>query len=240
MLPKIAFPEYDLELNNGTKIRYRPYLVKEEKVLLMAMESGEEKEMSSAIRQIVNSCVTSPEEFDCLELPAFEVDYIYMSLRSASVGGSIETEFVANNCKLNDGNPCQEPFSYTINDNDIKLHKEDLQDTIHFTKDVGVIMQYTPYKATLSINEDDDTFTRTLKIIHASIKQIFDAENTYSMKETSLEELNEWLEGLTNAQYQKITDYIENAPYYEIEIKHHCEKCGETKEMRFSDIVNFF
>lgn len=245
MLPKITQPTYDLKLpSDNSKITFRAYSVKEERILMIAAEGKDEKEIAAATRQIVNNVVVAPANFDCLDLPTFDVDYIFMNARAKSVGDKVEQDFTCNNPKPSAGKQdseiCGQKFKMIFNLGDVKIVDNKADKKIFFSKDFGVIMKYPSYKTTLGLTEEDSEFETTQKTIYGSIDCIFDATQTYPMKEQSYAEFTEFMDSLTTDQYNKIKDFIDKMPSFYIEKEHVCEKCGFVHKVRYDDPVNFF
>ena len=134
-LPKIVAPTYELELpSNKKKIKYRPFLVKEEKVLLIAMDSGDEKQVTQAVVDVINACVTSRIKIE--DLPSFDLEYLFLKIRAASVGEEITVNVVC----LDDN---KTKVEHTININDVEVFKpKGHTDKVMINKNVGVIMKY--------------------------------------------------------------------------------------------------
>mgnify|MGYP001208158344 FL=1 len=134
-LPKVVAPTYELELpSNGKKIKYRPFLVKEEKVLLIAMDSGDEKQITQATVDVIKSCVSSRIKIE--DLPSFDLEYVFLKIRAASVGEEITVNVVC----LDDN---KTKVSHTININDVEVFKpKGHTDKIMINKNVGIIMKY--------------------------------------------------------------------------------------------------
>lgn len=204
----------------------------------MAAESDDPKEMAAATRQIINNCVLD-EGFDCLDLPIFDADYIFMHIRAKSVGEKIKQNYTCNN-KVN-GVECGSKFSIEINLNEVQLVRdESIKDQIYLTPELGVKMKYPSYKITSSILDSDNDLDQTLKTLYGSIEYIFDKDQTYQMKETSYDEFLTFINDLTKDQFEKLTGFIESTPYFEIKKEHKCEKCGFLHEFKFDDPLSFF
>src|SRR5690606_18520820 len=123
MLPDIVLPKFELTLPiTKETLECRPYWVKEDKILLMAAQSGNLKEISSATRQIINNCVLSQENFDCKDYPSIDVDYLFMNLRSKSVGESTELEMTCQ--QDHNGEVCGQDFTLNVRIDNVKLVDE--------------------------------------------------------------------------------------------------------------------
>ena len=133
-LPRIAVPEYSLNLpSNGKEIKYRPFLVKEEKILLIAMESEDEEQIATASKNVIKNCIYA--DIDVEDLPIFDIEYIFLQLRSRAKGERIELKY---NCPK-----CESEIPVSFNIDDIIIKKEEEHDTkIQLTDDLGIVMKY--------------------------------------------------------------------------------------------------
>jgi len=237
-LPKINQPIYELTLpSSGKKISYRPYLVKEDKILLMAAESGDPKEMGTATRQVVNNCVVD-KNFDCDDLPIFDVDFIFMNIRAKSVGEKISQFYTCNNQV--DDHICGETFTVDINIKDVKVIMPDNPKEFWLSENLGVKMKYPSYKTTMSLLETDNELEQTIKTLYGSIEYFYDKEQTFSMRDTTLDKFKIFVDDLTTDQFNKLKKFIENIPYFEIKKSVTCPKCGFVHEMTYGDPISFF
>jgi len=243
MLPDIVLPKFELTLPiTKQTLECRPYLVKEDKILLMAAQAGSLKEISSATRQIINNCVLVPENFDCRDYPSLDVDFLFMNLRAKSVGESTDLEMT---CQQNhNGEICGEDFNLVVRMDDVKL-VDDLSDKRSFKiqlkgTNYGVQMKFTSYRATMEYNEEDDEITRDCRILYHSIDKIFDENSVYKIKEASFEEFLKWTENLSKQQYEQLIEFVESMPYHELQLNHKCEKCGYEHDLKFKNVLDFF
>lgn len=243
MLPDIVLPNFELTLPiTKTKLECRPYLVKEDKILLMAAQSGNVTEIARATRQIINNCVLSPEGFDCKELPTVDVDFLFMNLRAKSVGESSDLELT---CQQEyNGEVCGQDFTLKVRLEDVKLIDEKT-DKRQFKiqlkgTNLGVQMKFTTYKATIDYNPNDDEITKDCRILYNSIDKIFDDNSIYKIKDNTFEEFQQWIEKLSKTQYEQLLEFIEELPYHELQLKHTCTKCGFNHDLKFRNVLDFF
>jgi len=204
-LPKIVAPTYELELpSNKKKIKYRPFLVKEEKVLLIAMDSGDEKQITQATIDVINACVTSRIKIE--DLPSFDLEYVFLKIRAASVGEEITVNVVC----LDDN---KTKVSHTININEVKVFKpKGHTDKIMINKTVGVIMKYPKLDHFIEFGVRGETDMDGLDIIIGCIDQIFDGEDVTESSECTPKELKEFIESLTQRQFNKVSKFFETMP----------------------------
>jgi rubrerythrin len=237
-LPKLDVPIYELELpSTGESISYRPFLVKEEKILLMAMEGEDEREITTAIKQIINNCILS-ENLKVSSLPLFDIEYILLNLRARSMGDTIKTSYMYQDCKEEN---CK-PVELEIDVNSIQIEKDENHTTkIELTDSVGIIMKYPDIEMMSKMNNLTATETsEAFDLIVKCIDQIYDDETVYSKADYTPKQLKEFVEGLTQDQFRKIEQFFNTIPkmYKDVEFK--CDKCGYTEDMRLEGLASFF
>ena len=235
-LPLASTAKYELTLPSQQKsVSYRPFLVKEEKILLMAMESGNAKEMLSAIKEIVKSCTFG--EIIAEDYPMFDIEYVFLQIRSKSVG---ETSKIKVLCP-DDGK--------TYADAEIDLSKIEVyvDDThtqnilIDDDRKLGVVMRYPALK-----DVDSETLTgeiniqKTYAMITNCIDQIYEGEKVYLRKDTSDKELQEFVDGLTADQMKKLSAFYNTMPRLEHKVKVKNPKTEVESEVTLKGLASFF
>ena len=240
MLPKIDLPVYELKLpSNGNTVRVRPFIVKEEKLLLMAVESGDTNEIINITKQVINNCLID-KDVDINSLPFFDVDYLFIALRAKSIGEKINTIF---KCKteLEDETICNTPFDVSFDISKCDTYKDDsIKSDIKVQSDILVKMKYPGYSIMKYIMDTQNVLDRKVKIIAACIDRIIQKDKIYSSKDMSREKMVEFVEGLTEAQYKMLENYIDNFPYFYYSVNHTCTSCGFQHNMRYTDFSDFF
>jgi len=236
-LPKLDLPLYELELpSSGETISYRPFLVKEEKILMMAMESENEKEMINGVRQIVNNCV-SDSNFDVDNAPLFDVEYILLHLRGVSMGGTVTLNYKNNECNKKNCKALSVEVDILASQIEKNLEHEP---KIELTDTVGLIMGYPDIKMMSKINDMQNSIESTMDIISKCIERVYDEENVYSKADFTPEEIKEFVDNLTQPQFEKIQKFFETSPkiYQDVEIG--CEKCDFEETIRLEGLASFF
>ena len=205
-LPKLVAPTYELELpSTGDTIKYRPFLVKEEKILLLAMESEDEKQMTNAVKTILKNCILSKVKVD--DLATFDIEYLFLNIRAKSVGEEIELNVI---CP--DDNETTVPVK--INVEDIKVQKSDSHNkVIQLNDDVSIVMKYPSMemfvKTNLSSNANaEDVF----EIASSCIDQVIEGEEVYEVRSFSKKEISDFMESMDTAQFLKIQQFFETMP----------------------------
>ena len=205
-LPKNIRPEYTTTVpSTGKRVKYQPFSVKEEKILVLAAEGGDTDEITNALTNVLENCVTSPAEFKVSELALFDVEYLFLKARSKSAGEKIT---------LNVTDPEDETFTteHEINIDKIGVEKtEGHTDLIEVSEDVHIKMRYpdiTFFNDGVNIASIEDT----TKLIARCVDSIVMGEEVYNSVDMSSGELDEWLDGLTTEQFQKISEFFQTMP----------------------------
>lgn len=229
-LPKIETPTYELTLpSTGELIEYRPFLVKEEKILLLAQESGEAKDIMRALKQIVASCTfdkVSPND-----VPQYDLEYVFLQLRAKSVG---ETSKFSVKCEH-----CSEYNEVEVDLSTVEVTFPLQKDAnkIQLTDNIGVILQPISFEKIEDIDSIADNFT---KILALSIAQIYDQTQVYNSSDVSEKELIEFVESLSRTQVSKIEHFLENQPYLAKDIQFTCKACGKPNSVTLKGLDAFF
>jgi hypothetical protein len=206
-LPKIGVPTYELTLpSTGKTVKYRPFLVKEEKILLLALESDNEKEVITAVKNTLRACILSRVKVD--QLPSFDLEYLFLKIRAAAVGEVIEMTVTCN-----DDNTTQAKVS--INIEEVQVNKQDEHDRkIMLTDDLGIMLNYPSMDRFIEsqfLNKDLDP-EHIFEFIAEHIDQIFNGEEVYDSSTTSKKEFREFIESLTSKQFEAIQKFYETMP----------------------------
>lgn len=238
-LPKIDVPIYDIKLpSSGETIRVRPFLVKEEKLLLMAVQSKNDGEIIATTKQIINNCFLD-EGVNVDKLPFFDIDYLFIALRAKSVGEYIDVNFICN--RINEGAKCGNIFPVKIDINNVRVYKNDKAEmTIKLSDKMGAKMKYPSYEVMKRIIDDEDNLTKKIKLIVASIDLLYDGDQTYTTKDYTPEQLQEFIEGFTENQFKKLEVFVDNLPYFVVTAEETCKKCGHHHKIEYRDFTSFF
>ena len=237
-LPKLTVPEYEAILPSTEKvIKYRPFLVKEEKILLTALEAEDDAVMASAIRQIVNNCVL--EELDVFKLRTFDIEYLFLRLRAKSVGEKVTLGLRPWGCPNNEGKLCENSTEVEINLEEVKFIKyENLSSKIMLNDEIGVKMKYPDIK-NINIIDADSAITG-MNIVRNCVDMVFTKDETFERDSFTDEELEEFIDSLNSDQFKKIKDFFDTMPALRHTTKYTCETCGEEKETILQGLNSFF
>lgn len=238
-LPKIDTPVYDLTLPlSKKKIRYRPFLVKEQKNLLMALESDDQESIQENIKQVLTNC-TLTKNVDIEELPVVDIEYFFINLRAKSVGEVVENKYRCEN--VVEGKKCNNVMDHTLNLLEIKLEgvKKD-NDVIELTDKISVKMRYPKFSILKNIKDMQKMTDIALQMIAESIEYIYDGKQFYYSNEVSVNELVEFVESLSQKQFEKIENFFRELPKLERKIEMTCSKCGFVHKFNLEGLENFF
>jgi len=238
-LPKIDAPIFELIIpSTGQEIKARPFLVKEEKLLLMAAESKDVKDIIETTKQIINNCILT-EDVDIDRLPFFDVDFLFIALRAKSVGENIDLQFKCNNI-VND-EKCGNIFDAKVDVTKATIDKDDsISNDIKVSDGKGVRMKYPNYTTMKVIMSDDSNIDKKIRLIANSIDYIYDKDQIYSAKDHTKEELVEFVEGMTEINFKKLENFVNNLPGFIVNLEATCDACGFVHKIRYKDFEDFF
>lgn len=238
-LPKLEVPTYELELPLSKKyIKYRPYLVKEQKSLMMAMESGDAKTIQHNVREILNVC-TLNKDVDIDELPIIDIEYYFLQLRAKSVGEVAESRYRCNN-DVGDkvcGNIMEAKIDLT---EIMPVQDEYVDPEIALTDTMVIKMKYPPFKLIGDSVEMDDINEVTFHMIAKCIEYLYDGDQFYYAKDQTTGELLEFVEQLNQEQFEKLEKFFNSVPKMKKKIDLTCSKCGFEHHLDVEGLESFF
>jgi len=239
MLPKLDAPTYRIELPlSKTKMEFRPFVVKEQRNLLMAVESGESETIQKSVRDILNNC-TIDKNIDIDSLPIVDIEYYFINLRARSVSEIVESRYRCNN-KI-DGKKCNNIMEKDINLLEIQVEKKkDIDPIIQLTDNLSIKMKYPDFSYIKDSLQFDDLNALTFNVVAKSIEYIYDGEQYYYTKETSQQEVVEFVEQLSQMQFEKIEEFFSNLPKIKHKIEIDCNKCNFHHEIDVEGLESFF
>jgi hypothetical protein len=233
-LPILETPKYSLSIpSTNQTVEYRPFLVKEEKILLIAQESNDESNILSALKEIVKACTFNT--VDPNSLTSFDLEYIFLRLRSKSVGEISEIR-----CKCE---KCESLTDVSVNLDEVNITKlpEANDNVIMLTDSIGVTLKYLSIndlnKLNLTNKHQADTIIET---VVAMIESIFDDKGVYKASQSTHEELITFISSLNRAQMSKIETYISNLPKLEHTVNFKCISCKHENSVTLSGTQAFF
>ena len=237
-LPKINTPTYELTLpSNNKKVRYRPFLVREEKILVLAMEAGDQKQITDAIVEIINDCLLT-KNVDVAKLPSFDIEYLFLNVRSKSVG---ETDEVNVTCP-DDGKTTVET---SINIDDIKVKKDKGHKMIIKLDDkYSMKLKYPSIDQFIENNFDfdnaDTNVSQALSMLSTCIDMIYDQEESWDASESTKEELGEFIDQLNTKQFKEVEQFFKTMPKLTHTLKVKNPNTDVESEVVLEGLVSFF
>ena len=230
-LPKINTVLYDLALpSSGEKIEYRPFLVKEEKILLMALEGKDEKEMVKAIKQIITQCVAT-EKFNVNKLAIVDLEYLFLNIRGKAVGDVSTISFE---------HECGEIIKLDVDLSKVEIvNNKNISDLVNLTEDIMIRLK-PPSLDNVIGAANKNQIEVVMEIVRECLVEIIQGKDVFSAQDHTKEELDEFLNSLNSGQFQKIQTYYESLPKMKQDIEYTCPKCGETKKETLEGLASFF
>ena len=227
--------KYEVELPiSKKKVEYRPYLVKEEKQLMLAMESQDPTTIMKTVQDIIEACTFG--EVKAKTLATAELELLFLKLRAKSVGETSKIGYKCTNCGTTN--------ELTVNLEDVKIDFGDkkISNKVMVTDKVGVKLKYPTTEDITRImgNGDKTDIKNIFALISSCIEMIFDEENTYEVKNIEKKDIDAFIESLNSKQFEKIKEFFESIPKLKKDVSFDCEKCGTHNQLVLEGLQNFF
>jgi len=232
-LPVIDQPTFNLNIPSSNKrIKYRAFTVKEEKILLLALETEEQEAMVDAIKQIINNC-TFGKIKDIDELPYFDIEYIFIQLRKKSISDVVHAK---RNCE-----ECDFELDIDINLDSVKIDNLDKKaNIIEVNETIGIELSYPTMAKMNNLIDSSSDFDKMFELIAALIVTIYEGETIYKANDYSIKEKMEFLESLGEGTFSKIQEFLTNMPTVYAELDIECPQCKHKNNIRLEGLYNFF
>ena len=229
-LPQLNTPTYELEIpSTGVKVNYRPFLVKEQKVLMIASEQGGEKALLRAFGRIIKDCtmgmIENPEE-----LPTFDMEYIFLKIRGKSVGDIVELNLL---CPDDEKTRVPTEIDLSI----INIDKPKANNAIQLSEDIGITMKYPTVKDLINFGNEKSVVKMTFDIIQNCTLNIFDANDVY--EDFSKKELQDFFDQLNTDQFDKIQKFFDDMPKLKHTVKVTNPNTGVESEIVLEGLQSF-
>ena len=236
-LPKISTPSYELELpSTGETITYRPFLVREEKILILSLESEDQKQITNAVKQVLKECVkTKGIKIDTL--PSFDIEYLFLNIRAKSVGETIDLVVTCG-----DDGVTEVPVTVAIDDIQV-VKSDDHSPDVELADGYTVKMKYPSLSQFIENNfnqKDDDAVEKSFEIVASSIDMVYNDEEMFAASECTKKELKEWVESLTSEHFQKIEKFFETMPKLKHTLKVTNPKTKKENTIVLEGLSDFF
>jgi hypothetical protein len=227
-LPKLSTPTHTLKIpSTGKTVTYRPFLVKEEKLLMMAKEGGDTSQMVDTLKKLVSACVETKIDID--SLTTYDIEYIFLMLRAKSVGEEVEILVTCEHCDA------KKPMTLIIGE-DIKLSEDKKIDSkIPLTSEVGVILKHPTVDAISKVNTED-----SMDVLVSCIESIYDSTTVHNVKDYPKQEVMDFVGALNVKELQKLQDFFDGMPKVKCDLTWVCEECGEENRLVIEGLSNFF
>jgi hypothetical protein len=236
-LPKIATPTYELELpSTGETIQYRPFLVKEEKLLVIALESEDTKQITTAIKTVIKNCILS-KNVKVESLPTFDIEYLFLNIRGKSVGEELEVNII---CP--DDEETQVPVK--INLDEIKVQKnEEHTNKIKLDDSIMMEMRYPSLDQFIKNNfdfNDKNAMDQSFELIGSCIDKIYTEDDVWTAADCTKKEIGEFLESMNSSQFKGIEKFFETMPKLSHTIKVKNPNTEVESEVVLEGLASFF
>lgn len=231
-LPKLATAKYELTLpSTGQKVQYRPFLVKEEKILLTAQSTGEDADMLRAVEQIIENCTFG--ELKTGELPFFDIEYVFIKLRSKSIGEVATVKITCPDDK-------ETKVDVDINLDEVECVREvSHSPEVKLTDDIGMTLEYPRIDSIAEMTNVSDG-EAGFEIVKRCISQIYDKENVYAKSDMDSKELDEFVDSLSHKQFEQVQEFFNTMPKVKHSVKVKNPNTGVESEVVIEGMQNFF
>lgn len=235
-LPMASTPRYKLTIPSTKKsVTYRPFLVKEEKALLIAQQSEDADTMISTLKSVIESCIQDPIKAN--DLAMFDIEYIFTQLRAKSVGEVVSLILRCDTCEDDKAS-----VSYDIDLTKLQVNiPEEHNKTIPLFGDVGVVMKYPSIDIIKKLENLKENDTEAIfNIVGACIDSVYDSDQMYPAKDHKPEEIRQFIDNLTQEQFTKIQKFFETMPKLEEKVNYKCPMCSKEHEKYIRGLDSFF
>lgn len=235
-LPKLnEIPKYDLVIPSlNETVRFRPFLVKEQKVLMLGYESQDKKEILKAILDTIHACIS--ENVDYNKLTTYDVDYIFTKIRAKSVGESADIKIACESC--------QEYNDIKVNLDAIEVQNKKETDTVKLNDEISVKLRHPTYdyfmKSATFFKEDRSNADRMMDLVVSCLDSVMTEDEVIKISDESPEEVLGFIESLSTSQFEMITSWVESIPSVCTDIEFVCSACGEENKKTLKGLDDFF
>ncbi len=232
-LPKLNSITYKLNLpSTGDSVKFRPFLVKEQKALMIAQESEDDKQIQDAFAQIINDCTFG--ELDAYSLPMFDVEYVFLQLRGKSVGEKVQL-----NLLCPDDEKTRVDVEIDLGDVDIQMSK-DHTNVIQLTKDISVIMKYPTLSDMEGFGDTEGQVSSVFTMMKRCINEVHDGETIYNKVDISEKELDEFIESMSTENFENFSTFFETMPKLQHVVVVKNPKTKKKNEILIEGLQSFF
>lgn len=231
-LPKINTPTYELQLpSTGEIIKYRPFLVKEQKLLLIAQESGEEKQIANAMGELVNSCTFG--KVNTKSAPMFDIEYLFLKIRGKSVGEKVKLNLI---CQ--DDGKTTVPYELNLEDVECQV-QDDHSNEIQINEDIKIVFRYPLLNDLQNVKASAGDSEKTFHFMECCIDSIHSGDDVFQRIDIKDKELSDFIEQFTNEQFEKITQFFNTMPKLRHVVKVTNPKTKKKNEILLEGLESF-
>lgn len=204
-LPKLNTPTYELVLpSTGEKVKYRPFLVKEQKLLMLAQESKDENSLADTLGQLIKSCTF--EKIDAENSPVFDIEYIFLKLRAKSVGETAEISILAK-----DDNKTRVPVKVNLDKIDIHM-TADHTNEVQIDEKIKLILKYPVLRDMKNLSESDDEYKKMFAVLNKCIYEVHDGDKIYNVVDLTQKDIDEFVDSMNTSQLAKVLEFFSTMP----------------------------
>lgn len=236
MLPRQILPTYTCKLpSTGEDIKYKPFTTRNEKALLLAQESEDLEVMTDTLIEVLSDCIVN--KIDMNKIAIFDIEYLFLQIRSKSVGEIAELIFSCDACV--DNPKAKIKISFDLNKVNVEFDKLHTKRVVLFD-DVGVMMKYPTYKTLNKINENRSEDEIEFDLILECVDYIFDGNEIHRLEDYTEQEVLDFFDGLTKENFQKIYNFFDTMPKLVQRVKYNCPICSKKHDKVMEGIEYFF
>lgn len=237
-IPKIDLPTYKLKLESlGKEVTFRPFVVKEEKILLMALESQDYETSLDAIKQIINNCVL--DQIDVEALPLYEIEYVFLNLRARSIGEVVTLEYVCESI-VGENKKCKGKMVMDVDLLKVALDHKPNESTITLSNGIGIKLNYPTISVSKILVDKLKSRDAPTEILKECTEYLFDENQVYKIEEMQPGEFEEFISNLTTEQYRKIKKFFLDMPILRHQKELVCGKCNKKHTIKLEGLLDFF
>tara|TARA_Y100000034_G_scaffold135973_1_gene210066 strand:+ start:4019 stop:4750 length:732 start_codon:yes stop_codon:yes gene_type:complete len=240
-LPKLVTPTFELiQPSTGKPIEFRPFLVKEEKNLLIAMEANEEQETIRAVKNVLKDCIISPLNID--KIPSFDIEYIFLNIRAKSVGELLELRYRHIDGINSSGDKCNHVQDVEIDINEIECKAADNHPDkkIQLTDSIGILLRYPTLDDIERSQKKKTEVDATFSLVASIIESVWDGIDVTETADVTASELHDFIGQMSSEQFEKIKLFFETMPKVRHILKYTCAVCGDETEIVLEGLQSFF
>jgi len=232
-LPKLATAKYELTLpSTGQKVEFRPFLVKEEKMLMLAQQEGSQQSLIRAVQDLIDACTFG--KLDSKKLPTFDIEYVFLQIRCKSIG---ETASVTVICPDDE----ETKVKVDVNLSEVQCVKDkDHTNDIKISDDVGIIFDYPEISKVVKITSGKNDAVATFDVIKTCVNQIYDTTNVYTRNDIEDKDLDDFIESMSHEQFMKVQSFFETMPKVKHKITVKNPKTEVVSDLTLEGLQDFF